>query len=492
MKISIRTRLTIWYISTISFILIAFSIYTYLHFSHTIFDSDVIDQFDSELIKITANIGRQVSLHNGPFYSNIEKYMDSFNRWVGKDLFLSSAYGQLRDFPKSNIDKPVMLIKNSDLGKKTIPLSPKAYSSILKNEMYVETIINIFPYPIRIVTHSVRDLNNQKYILQYGMSMRHINTTLSTVLFRFLIVWPVVLILISVIGYLFIKKSFLPVKQIVETVKNITAEDLTLRIGKIESKDEIGDLIDTFNSMIDRLQNSFEQVKQFSDNVSHELKTPLTIFKGEIEVALRKERSQNEYIAILESLLEEAGKYESIIENLLVLSRIDSTGKTYSFREINLNRVIMEAYEETIPLASRKDIIFSLNRLDEIIIQGNDGLLKRLFVNLMVNAVKYTEPAGRIDLELIKRKSILESEELFTAEFIITDTGMGIPGDDLPHVFKRFYRVEKSRSPRTGGVGLGLTIVKKIMELHKGKIRITSTVNKGTSFLLFFQIISKK
>jgi len=245
-------------------------------------------------------------------------------------------------------------------------------------------------------------------------------------------------------------------------------------------KDEIGELAETFNEMISRLERSFKQIKQFSSDVSHELKTPLTAIRGEIEVTLRKEREIEGYKNTLRSLLEETGKLERIVENLLFLSRMDSQGIRFSFRRFALDESLLEVFEKIEKIAERKNLHLILKKIQQVNVEGESNQIERAIANLIGNAIKYTPESGRIEMSLEKERDF--------AKFTIKDTGMGIPEDELPYIFDRFYRVDKARSRETGGSGLGLAIVKWIVEAHKGNIEVKSKVGEGTVFVVFLPL----
>jgi two-component system phosphate regulon sensor histidine kinase PhoR len=182
-------------------------------------------------------------------------------------------------------------------------------------------------------------------------------------------------------------------------------------------------------------------------------------------------------------VLEETDKLNSIIEDLLLLSRIDAQGKSIAMRDVELDGVVMEAYEEALVIAGGKKLNISIAALDEATVRGEAGLLKRVFVNLIHNAVKYTPQGGSVELKLVAGGE----DGIGAATFIIKDTGIGISRRHLPNIFNRFYRVSASRSPQTGGKGLGLTIVKRILELHGAAIAVDSRPGSGTAFTVVFR-----
>ncbi len=483
MKLSVRSKLILWYVGTICILIAAFFTYTYFNFSHAIYGSDVIVKFDDGLLRFGRDVLGRISAGYGPFYTPIGRYREEFDSWIGRDLFLSPAYGQLIDFPERQGAEPLVVIRNRALGDRQIPLTVQSYMRLREGEYAIETVQGVFAFPLRVISMKARDRLGHEYLLQVGMSMEHINTTLVSVLVQFLLIGPFLILIIALMGYFFVERAFAPVRELVTMTRTITAEDLSRRIESIDSDDEIGKLAATLNDMISRLEQSFNQVRQFSDDVSHELKTPLTVLKGEIEVALRGKREAAEYIEILKSLLEETDKLGRIIDDLLFLSRIDSRGGSIRFRDTELDQVVMQAYEEALVLAHDKKVNLQISALDEVTVSGEPGLLKRIFSNLIHNAIKYTPEGGVIDLAL--RRAGQEGDRM-AAEFTVRDTGIGIPARHIPHVFDRFYRVDRSRTAKTGGTGLGLTIVKKILDLHHGTVRLESQKGKGTVFFLRF------
>lgn len=226
--------------------------------------------------------------------------------------------------------------------------------------------------------------------------------------------------------------------------------------------------------MIARLEQSFHRIRQFSGDVSHELKTPLAELICNVEVTLRRERLPEEYRDALTNVVEDARQLQRIVEDLLLLSRMDARNLPLSFTPLGLDDVFLEVFEQVRPLAEKKHLVLHFGEIAPVIINGDAGLIRRLLTNLCLNAIQYTPSGGDITITLRN-----ENEQ---TSFTITDTGIGIPEDALPHIFERFYRVEQSRSHETGGVGLGLAIAQKIAELHGGRITVQSAIHCGTTF----------
>ncbi|MGV7930447.1 MAG: sensor histidine kinase [Spirochaetota bacterium] len=480
MRLSLQTRLVVLHTVTMAVLLISFFVFVYLNFSHAMFSSDIHDRFDEKLVQYAQGVAAELSRRHGPFYADIETYRADFDRLVNYDFFLRPSYGQVRDFPSSPSDTPILLIRNGPLGTHFIPVGRETIDGLKRGEYVLETTHDIFAFPIRVAAIRFHDVDGQPYLLQIGMTMREIQTTFNTVLARSLLVGPLLLAIISLAGYVFVRRSLHPVREIVKIARRITAEDLSLRLRPTSGRDAVAELIDTLNDMIARLERSFTQAKQFTDDVSHELRTPLTIMKGEIEVAMRQARSGDEYRSTLGSVLEEVEKLERIVADLLFLSRMDAGRINPRFKRIDLDGVLLETCEETGLLAREKSIAMQFGAFVPVVVNGDEGLLKRLFFNILANAVQHTAPGGEVTISCIEAP-----DSPGTALVAISDNGPGIPAESITRIFDRFYRVDTSRSHATGGVGLGLAIVRKVIELHGGEIRVESEPGKGTVFFIY-------
>jgi heavy metal sensor kinase len=285
-------------------------------------------------------------------------------------------------------------------------------------------------------------------------------------------------ILTGLSGVFLVQLTLKPVDQMIETIHQITAENLKLRLTIPGTRDEIESLAQTFNQMIARLDEAFTTQRQFMEDISHELKTPLSILKGELEVTLKKIRSAEEYETTLHSSLEEVNHLAGIVENLLTLARFDAKTTTPQAVSLDLNLLVKDALEAIQVLAIQKDITLQLNSAHTVDILADKNQLKRMVLNILDNAIKYTQRGGKISIDLRQQNE--------SAAIDITDTGLGIPESELPYIFDRFYRVDKSRS--SIGFGLGLSIAQSIAKAHGGKIDAKANVPHGTIFTISIPI----
>jgi two-component system, OmpR family, sensor kinase len=350
--------------------------------------------------------------------------------------------------------------------------------------MTFETNHSLGSAPLRIVTFPVLENNHISKIVQVASSLEDVEDALNTLFLILIIAVPLALMIASLGGQFLANKALRPVDHITQTARVITSQNLNQRIRPLKVKDELSRLIDTFNDMISRLDQSFRQIKQFTADASHELKTPLTILKGEVEVTLRKERAPADYEQTLKSNLEEINRMSQIVEDLLLLSKADIGEVRLNPEDILVSEVLNEVVIQMKILAHSKKIEIDTFQDDDIYISGDLLRVRELFLNLIENGIKYSEEGGAIRVTLRKVSQPNGEAERAFAEIVVSDNGMGIAREDQERIFDRFYRVDKARSRDQGGSGLGLSICKWIAEAHQGEIKVESEVGKGSSFIV--------
>ncbi len=229
------------------------------------------------------------------------------------------------------------------------------------------------------------------------------------------------------------------------------------------------------------IRKTLDAQKEFSANASHELRTPLAIMKTECEVALRNHQLDAGAKKIISSNLEEVERMSYLTENLLKLSRIESGKKDAFSHRINIADVVADISGKMRLMAEQKNVGLELVRLDPSTILGNRGYLESMLINIMQNSINYNRPGGAVRISLVNNGK--------TAKIIVEDTGRGISKEDLSHVFERFYKSDKSHGYSSGGAGIGLSIVKEIIEKHDGSIEIESTIGVGTKAIVELPIV---
>jgi two-component system heavy metal sensor histidine kinase CusS len=279
-------------------------------------------------------------------------------------------------------------------------------------------------------------------------------------------------------GYRFARRGIRPVQEIAETARRTGSATLDARIDPSGYPVELASLALTFNAMLDRLEDSFRRLSQFSADIAHELRTPISNVRGEAEVALSRARSMEEYREALTSCLEESVRLSDLIENLLFLARAESPGMHLKREEVHLIKNLTAVCEYYEAAAAEAGVRLSVESGDEVTLSLDRGLLQRAVANLVANAIAHTPAGGTVTL-----RANADSEH---ARIEVCDTGVGIPSEDLVRVFDRFYRVDRARSSGLGSVGLGLAIVKGIAVLHGGWPEIESEPGRGTRIVLVF------
>ncbi len=294
--------------------------------------------------------------------------------------------------------------------------------------------------------------------------------------------WAVLALAVIVsplVGYRIARRGIRPVQDITETARRTGSATLDARIEPAGYPVELAALADTFNAMLDRLEDSFRRLSQFSADLAHELRTPINNMRGEAEVALSRARSVDEYREALTSGLEENVRLSDLIGNLLFLARVENPGTHLKRESTDVAKELQAVADYYEPAAAEAGVTLSVAVEGEVILQLDRGLLRQAIGNLVANAVANTPPDGTVTLTA--------RVEQGDARIDVLDTGAGIPAQDLPRVFDRFYRVDKARTSQ-GGVGLGLAIVKGIAVLHGGRAEIESEIGKGTRISLIFPL----
>jgi heavy metal sensor kinase len=277
-------------------------------------------------------------------------------------------------------------------------------------------------------------------------------------------------------GYMLARKALSPVDRMVNTADQITATRLDRRIDVPQSDDELGRLARTLNGMIARLEQSFEEIRRFTADAAHELRTPIAVLRNEAEVALRMPREPEQYRRVLEDQLEELERLSRLTERLLFLCREDAGLVPLARDRVGLHEVVKDVAEHMQPVADEKGVTLRASGVVPCHVKGDEDQLRRLLFNLLDNAIKFTPAGGTVTVETTCADGV--------ARVLCTDTGIGIPQEHLPHVFKRFYRVDPARCGDVDGSGLGLAIGQSIASAHGGQIEIESTYGLGTRAIL--------
>lgn len=459
MKIrSIRKSLTIWYLLIVAILLTIFSVALYTNFR-----KNLTEMIDAALLS-TANTILQL---NAPKLTGADLIRNAIRKTLGVEGI--TVYTQA-----VNLSGKVNY-KAAEIDFEKLPLSALAKKNGEKGLSTYESYADFDQFPIRVLTVPVmynKFFTNQ--FIRVATGLKHVELALRKVLFFILLAIPLALVIVSLGGAFLADRALLPVRQLVRKAKHIRVNNLSERLTVENDDAEIQELAEAFNTVFNNLHNSFNNISQFSSDVSHELKTPLTVIRGQTELTLRKRRDMEEYQNTLISNLEEVENMTQIIDHLSLISKLERKESLFVFENIDLFPLINKVIDSLKPLADKKQIKIFASDLLGLKLQADTALMRMVFTNLITNAIKYTDYQDSIIIETYVRG--------VERGIKVIDHGPGIQPEDIELLFERFYRADKSRNKDTGGSGLGLHIVRTIIESHGGKVFVKSKPNVETCF----------
>lgn len=455
---TLRVRFALWTAGLLFATLVLFGLFVYANMSHSL--ATAVD----ETLRLTAlQLIAEVETGNGePVFIENSIEDTQYARLRGQGFSIRvwnlngqsvQEYGPYRDLPQPQIDV-------------TVPNQPGEFTTITDPASQD---------PVRVYTSPIVDDNLVVGILQVAQNLKNVRRTLNLLLITLLIGGPLIVIVAGSSGYFLAARALAPIDKITRTARHISAEDLSARLNPPETDDEVGRLAATFDSMLARLEDAFRRERQFTADASHELRTPLSAMQTIMDSTLARQRAPAEYEQALIDLSQEAERMRTLTEGLLHLARNDATRQPAKFECVNLSILLKDVVDSLRPLAEDKRLKLIDNVPDDdLTLMGDSDGLIRLFVNLLDNAIKYTEQG------FITISAKPKDDQLLAVT--ISDTGVGITPEHLPHIFDRFYRVDKSRSKN--GIGLGLAIAQNVARAHGGEIAVESKVGKGTTFIV--------
>ena len=458
-KKSLRVRLTAWYVMLLGCTLIIFSSYLYLQLQ-----SGLLRQVDTTLEVTTSEIIANLAVdYNYPHFQDTKLFRIHQQQLINSGFVgrIVSEDGKVWDsFGDRKIIDSFLPQQTGSRNLKTKTATWRVYSTPLlsTSQDFPTAKLNRFSVP------------SEQLWLQIAQSLYPISEALDHLLLLMFLGFPVALFLAGFGGLFLANRALNPIDRIVRTAEAINPDDLSYRIDYRGKTDEVGRLAMTLDRMLDRIELAFEHERRFIADASHELRTPLAVIKGQIGVALSRPRNANEYQATLQDLESHTDRLIRLTNGLLFLARLEQ--EQSNFMEVNLSDLLEVLSEQIQFLAEDNQIDLRAEIIPNLSIWGDRDLLTSLFLNLLDNAVKYTPVGGRIELE-----TKLEPQKITIS---IRNTGRGIAESDLPHVFDRFYRLDRDRN--TQGSGLGLAIAALIVRCHGGQIQAISQIHKLTAF----------
>jgi two-component system sensor histidine kinase ArlS len=331
-------------------------------------------------------------------------------------------------------------------------------------------------FTVLLFLSSVMAVTGLRLYLVYAL---HIEDNYTGMLLVALLALNLVTVIVTVvIGARVSRRMLLPIKQMTDTVKEISAQNLDMRLDVGRAHDELKDLAETFNQMIDRIQDSYDRQNRFVSDASHELRTPVSVIKGYADLLDRWGKDHRDIIEeSVGAIKGETDNMKELIEKLLFLARADKNQLTLQVEKFVVDDLLEEIVAESKLLDTGHCIGFHSDTNRPISLNADRGYLKQALRIFIDNSIKYTPTGGSIDVLLsVNKKHVI---------ITIADTGAGIPKEDIPHIFDRFYRADQSRAKNSGGHGLGLSIAKWIIDGHNGKIEVQSAINSGTRISVY-------
>jgi heavy metal sensor kinase len=458
---SIRFRLTVWYAGLLAGMLVLFGASVYLGLSHYL-EWTLKETLSQQAKQIGESWLGEVGVSGESYVA--EEINEHFSPKVnGRFVRITRGDGSvmyLSDEPESKRFDP----------SRVPPLKAQADRESLREEhLTADSELMIFAMPFT-------SKDNGRYVIEVGASNQEIEAVLHGLLLAIAIGLPVAVSMAIAGGYLLMRRALRPVDEITQSAGRITSRNLGERLPVAETGDEIERLSVGLNRMIARLDESFQHVNRFSADASHELRTPLTILRGELEAAAQQEQITPELRETLGSALEETERLSGIVESLMAIARLDAGEARVELVHFDLAELTNSATEQMRLLAEDKNVGLLCEAEQTVRVEGDRARLKQVIVNLVDNAIKYTHSGGLVGVKVFTSNGHAVIE--------VNDNGAGIPPEALPHIFERFYRVDKARSRQMGGAGLGLSITKAIVTAHGGQVRVESVEGKGSRFLI--------
>jgi heavy metal sensor kinase len=462
---SLRLRLTLWYTGFLAALLILVGA---MVFSRV--QTSVLSGIDRELQQKGDQIVRLVSLSTGSevIIKPIGKIVTSFYE---QGLFI-----QVRD------DSRRVVLRSPNLSQTTIELPEPFYQQAMHGGAGFYNVSFNHPNDVRVYFAPIQVDGETVGIVQVGRVLTPTAEVLVQLSNNLMLLFAIALALAAGVGYWLTGVALQPINEATATALAITRTGNLKRRVPIHKQrsDEIGALINTFNEMLDRLEELFEKQRRFTGDISHELRSPLTTILGNLSLLRRaKNLPPEEREEMLDEMYSEAERMHRLISDLMLLSQADS-GLSINRAPVELDTLLLEAYRMARRRAGDRLAIRLLHE-DQAMVMGDADRLRQVLDNLINNAIRYTPAGGRIELSL----HCTGDEAVIT----VADTGQGIAPEDLPHIFDRFYRADKARTRADGGTGLGLSIVKWIVDAHNGRIEVESAPGKGSAFRIHLPVI---
>ena len=464
---SVRVRLTLWYVSVLALVLVGFSVALYVMAARGLND-DLDDDLRVSLETVAVKLVREL----GEGRAERQAALDAINELSTREAaaVYNSAGALIAEQPAQG-----------DIHARLPPAD-----SVPLNDIHLDTETQRAggeEVSRRVAAQRVyAATQDAPYVLVVSESFDSVEDGLGTIRDLLYISVPGALLISGLGGWFLARRSLASVVAMSERARRISAENLGERLPVANPRDELGRLAATFNELLARLNESFSHQRRFMADASHELRTPLSVMRTATDVTLEREgRTEGEYRDALKIIDEQTRRLSHIVEDMFTLARADVGSQGLRPCDFYLDELIMESARAADVLASRKGVSITVAPSSEVPFRGDEGLLRQMLLNLLENAVKHTPAGGSVDVSLARADGHYS--------ITVSDTGTGIPAEAQPHIFERFYRLDKARSRAeavyggSSGAGLGLSISRWIAEAHGGRLELRHTDEAGSTFV---------
>jgi len=452
---SLRARLALWYLLVLALVLVIFGGVVFWDVRHSL-----LDGVDAALSSHATTVLGQVDVGSrGVGYRGAS----AVNADIEIAVYLFDRHGTLR---------------RRVFGERDLPPQPHLLSLALRGREGYATLGNTRLYMAGILDRQGRPAG----AVQAIQSLDGVRDTLRELLTLLLLAIPTLLAVATAGGVFLAGRALAPIDHIARTARRIEAGNLAGRLGSSPRDDEVGRLAATFDGMLDRLEHSFAQQRQFVADASHELRTPLAVVRSDLDILRRRPRSVAEHEDFARDLDEEIARLSALVDDLLTLARADSGQAELAWELVYLDVVVDHVAQGLRRLGAAQGVAIETHLEREVAVMGDPVRLRQLVVNIVGNAVKYTPVGGQVRVTLTGQGSAASLE--------VSDTGIGIAPDDIPSIFDRFYRADRARTRAEGDTGLGLSIARWCAEAHGGRITVRSALGVGSTFVVTLPLVS--
>lgn len=494
LRTSFKFRLTFWYAFLLTVLLSAFAFWMYQEFSRALY-RDV----DAKLTREVHALETSFEDYRGPVLAKLQAVLGKSPRKSPFDLpqeIKQSLSSQLKKWEKDRrlVTRNVLMIRFVTMNNELMFSNVRGWQKEIifpdfeRDSLFIEEgksfqTIHFRGRPIRLFYYQVETPAHRRlFVIEVGDSIHELKDYLRRLLIIILISIPGAVAAACFAGWFLASRFLKPVDLMIDEARQITAAYLKRRLPRSRSGDELDRLAETLNEMMDRIEESTRAIQDFSSDISHELKTPLAIIRGEIDLALRRERSSEERAQTLRTVEGEVNELILLVDDLMLLVRSDANQLRFEKRTLSLKNLLEQVLQRFRDRAKIKKINLSFLCERDFEIQGDEVYTKRLFNNLVDNAIKFTPEGGWVKVRLLALSEQVKVE--------IEDNGIGIDAAMQPKVFSRFFRTDQARSYE--GSGLGLNISQAIARAHEGRIELSSSPGKGTLLSVTFPIKSSQ